>query len=239
VSGAERFDGGEPPDIQGKLDAWREQGADRLNPVRFHFIQALARRAAGKRGDARRFLDVRLAELIASYGDEVKAAAAREAGALETREQSREQSVPDCGALAGLSERLDSRLDKGVGAEADASGARADASLTGRVAPASSSYPELPLLDYFRDVWSRLGAKRQLKQSLAQVPENAGPLNSSLLVHRTLSLMGEVSPEYLHHFLSYVDALAWVEQATGSDLLLNKDAQRGSGTRKPARNGSR
>ena len=42
------------------LDAWREQGADRLDPVRFHFIEALERRAAGHSGEARRILDDRV-----------------------------------------------------------------------------------------------------------------------------------------------------------------------------------
>jgi hypothetical protein len=46
------------------------------------------------------------------------------------------------------------------------------------------------------------------------VPKNAGPLNSSSLVHRSLSLMREVSPEYLQHFLGYLDSLAWLEDTT-------------------------
>lgn len=42
------------------LDAWRARGADRLDPVRFHVIAALDRRAAGHSGEARRILDARL-----------------------------------------------------------------------------------------------------------------------------------------------------------------------------------
>jgi hypothetical protein len=57
-------------------------------------------------------------------------------------------------------------------------------------------------------MWSKLSAGRQLRQSLAQVPGNAGPLNSSRLVHRALSLMNELSPEYLQHFLVYVETLS-------------------------------
>jgi hypothetical protein len=102
-----------------------------------------------------------------------------------------------------------------------------------------SAYPELPLLDYFRDTWSRYSTKRQLKQSQDRVPENAGPLNSSLLVHRTLSLMREVSPEYLHQFLSYVDALSWMGQATSVDILLDKEGQRAGPARKGTRGGAR
>lgn len=67
-------------------------------------------------------------------------------------------------------------------------------------------------LGYLRTTWSRLSADRRLTQSLAKVPENAGPLNSQHLVHRSLTLMRELSPEYLHHFMAHVDALLWLEQ---------------------------
>jgi len=32
-------------------------------------------------------------------------------------------------------------------------------------------------------------------------------------VHRSLVLMRELSPEYLEHFVGYIDALQWLEQA--------------------------
>jgi hypothetical protein len=70
------------------------------------------------------------------------------------------------------------------------------------------------LADYLRAVWSKVSAEKRLRESLAQVPKNAGPLNSSSLVHRSLSLMREVSPEYLQHFLGYLDSLAWLEDTT-------------------------
>ena len=70
-------------------------------------------------------------------------------------------------------------------------------------------------LGYLRTTWSRLSADRRLTQSLAKVPENAGPLNSQHLVHRSLTLMRELSPEYLHHFMAHVDALLWLDQAQG------------------------
>ena len=70
-------------------------------------------------------------------------------------------------------------------------------------------------LGYLRTTWARLSADRRLTQSLAKVPENAGPLNSQHLVHRSLTLMRELSPEYLHHFMAHVDALLWLDQAQG------------------------
>ncbi|MGK0625060.1 DUF2894 domain-containing protein [Bordetella bronchiseptica] len=32
---------------QARLDAWRERGGEQADPLRFHYLQALARRAAG------------------------------------------------------------------------------------------------------------------------------------------------------------------------------------------------
>jgi hypothetical protein len=62
-----------------------------------------------------------------------------------------------------------------------------------------------------------------LRDSLAQVPRNAGPLNSSSLVHRALSLMREVSPGYFQQFLAYADALSWMEAMNGPGVIVAKD----------------
>lgn len=50
-----------------RLDAWRERGADRMDPVRFRFMEALERRAAPHAGAARALLDQRLAALLDAY----------------------------------------------------------------------------------------------------------------------------------------------------------------------------
>ena len=58
------------------------------------------------------------------------------------------------------------------------------------------------------------------------MPKNAAPLNSHHLVHRSLTLMRDLSPEYLDRFMSYVDALLWLDQA---------NAPRGDSDRKAGR----
>ena len=70
---------------------------------------------------------------------------------------------------------------------------------------------ELKSLRQFRSAWSKLGIEQQLSEALTQAPENAGPLNSHLLVLRALERMRDVSPGYLNPFMSYVDALLWLE----------------------------
>ncbi len=106
----------------------------------------------------------------------------------------------------------------------------------------STTYPELEALDGFRSLWSRLRADSQLRQSLQQDTEDSGPLNSGRLAHRALLLMRECSPGYTQHFLSYVDALSWMEQFDSSGASGTADATRHAGTkprtkRKPRKRG--
>ena len=75
------------------------------------------------------------------------------------------------------------------------------------------SVPEARTLQFFKRTWSRLSADQRLAQSRACLPDNAGPLNSQHLVHRSLVLMRELSPEYFEHFVGYIDALQWLEQS--------------------------
>lgn len=193
-----------------QLDAWREQHADRLDPVRFHRIDALERRAAAFDGDARRLLDARLATLLDDYAQIV----ARADDAPAAREATMADAVPRAptrGALAALAERL------ARDAQADRRG----------IDPA--------LIDYFRATWSKVRTEKQYRQSLDQVPRNAGPLNSNSLVHRSLSVMRELSPAYLQQFLSYVDALAWLEDLAGGGAQPDKEAPRAKTAKKGAR----
>ncbi|WP_175900740.1 DUF2894 domain-containing protein [Burkholderia seminalis] len=195
--------------VRATLDAWREQGADRLDPVRFHRIDALERRAAALGGNARALLDARLAALIEGY-------AAVVARAQETRATDDVVPVaPRRGALAALVDRL------ARDAQADRRGLD----------------PEL--VDYFRTMWSKVRTEQQYRQSLDQVPRNAGPLNSNSLVHRSLATMRELSPEYLQQFLSYVDALAWLEDLAGGGAQPEKEAPRAKAVKKTSRSKSR
>ncbi|WP_240702534.1 DUF2894 domain-containing protein [Trinickia terrae] len=198
--------------VRQTLDAWRERGDDRFDPVRFRFIEALERRAVSHIGEARRVLDDKLSKLIEVYAGDL-ARAASSARDASNGASSREQLAR--GALAGLVDHIDG------------------------AAPRSSSYPELELLDYFRKTWSKFSAAKQLRQSFDQVPRNAGPLNSSSLVHRSLSLMRELSPGYLQQFLSYADALAWLEQMNGGEAAASKEAPRAASAKKSGRSKSR
>lgn len=218
-------------DAQAMLDAWREGGADRVDPVRFCFLQAMARRSAVLDGLARQLLDEKLAGHLNAYAQLLDANADVEPDAEPSAEPSAgpnaEPNTPPAAepandapsTLAGLLAYL---ADPGPDApdgeptwNRDALGLR-------------DAYPDVQMLEYFRAVWSRVSADRQVRQSQQQVHKNAGPLNSNQLVHRALSLMRELSPGYLQQFLSYTDALMWMEQIHAATAPAPKDAARGA-----------
>ena len=213
------------------LRAWREQGAHRLDPVRFHFLEALARRVAVCEGASRAVLDERLARLLAEYGEALANGRAAEEGAGRREGGGRDagpthaaapvaergarpsvrpapqrrEAAPRRGPLAGLVEQLARPAAPSAG----------EGPVRASLPPGPDHAPDLQSLGYFRDTWSRLSAERRVTQSLADVPENAGPLNSRRLVHRALVSMRELSPDYLHRFVAYVDALLWLEGVNG------------------------
>ena len=70
--------------------------------------------------------------------------------------------------------------------------------------------------------------QQRLTQTLAKVPDNAGPLNTQRLMHQALSLMGDASPAYLQHFMAHVDALLTLEQLGPQPTPARKDGPRAS-----------
>ncbi|VVE69752.1 hypothetical protein PPN31119_03392 [Pandoraea pnomenusa] len=256
-------------DIEAQLAAWRAQGADKRDPVRFHRIEALARRRRACDASVQRVLDARIAALVDAFAGSVSDAGDEDvANAAEPApSHSAAPGAPAASTLRALTADIARRFDaNGRSASAPASRAAPDVSpavppasaqpATGkrdargaeaavqRTAPATitptviatdDAFEDLDVLEYFRETWSKLSTDGNLRQSLAQVPENAGPLNSNHLVHRALSLMHDVSPDYLRHFLRHADALSWLEDMETTGVFGTKAAARAQTPAKPAK----
>ncbi|MCD0279354.1 DUF2894 domain-containing protein [Xanthomonas melonis] len=186
--------------VRARLQRWREQGKDQLDPVRFHLMQTLAARADSQAEAVRDVLEEKLAVLADAYAAALKNAArnARSAPALPRAQRS---------ALGALSDQL-----AGHAALMEVDSRRT-------AATDALAFPELPALDDFRRTWTTVRTASQVRQSLQEAPKDAGPLNSSVLVHRCITLMRAHSPGYLQHFLGYVDALSWLEQMHHGGVL--------------------
>jgi hypothetical protein len=190
------------------IEAWRRRGDDGFDPLRLRFIEALARRSAAQAGLARQALDRKLSGLLAAYAADLEqaAGAARPPAA---------QAQAERGPLAELVARTAAQKPQG-----------ADGSVPDHAGQA---------LGFFRNTWSRLSADRRLLQSRAKLPQNAGPLHSHHLVHRSLLLMREVSPGYLHRFMTHVDALLWLERMESAGAAEPQQAARTGKSRRKAR----
>lgn len=220
----------EPLEPELLLDALQLWNARRFDPVRFQFIEALARRAANRRGTVRDLLRGRLAAALQDFAHRFDGARARaqEALAAGTRRfpdaAEALQGLFDAGDFTGLGRRL-AQLEAGRPE-------RPLAELLDRLTEEQAPDPAQPCghppvnrndrpadlksVRYFRRTWSRLKLDHRLSQAFIQAPQNAGPLNSHFLVVQALKRMRELSPEYLAQFLSYADALLWLEQQSGT-----------------------
>ncbi|WP_238481125.1 DUF2894 domain-containing protein [Dyella telluris] len=207
--------------VRAQLDAWREQGADRLDSIRFHLLDALATRAARHEGGARRLLDQRLADLMEAYASDVARSLKNGGGATANVVVS--NGAPAPGPFGELIEQL-----------ARASEVRGE--YTAVTSPSqTAALPEMELLGEFRRIWSSVRTESQLRQSMEQAPENAGPLNSRALVHRAIALMRDLSPGYLQHFLAYIDDLSSMERMNGSPATMARDAAPSAAPKKRSR----
>jgi hypothetical protein len=72
---------------------------------------------------------------------------------------------------------------------------------------------ELKSVGRFRESLLKRNADKLVTQAIENAPENPGPLNPQILVIHSLATMRDLSPHYMHRFVSYIDTLLWLEQA--------------------------
>jgi hypothetical protein len=204
--------GASPADRIGTL---REQGADRFDPVALHHVEVLAARAAAHSGSVRRHLDARVAQALDSLEKRFELARCEAAEVVVRASERYPQAAFDLRQFLAAGDF--NGLLRFAG---DLQGREQLASLAGLIrlleehehgiADADNVAPqrvELKTLRNARQAWSKLSVDKQLARALEQAPKNAGPINSHMLVLRSLALMRDISPDYLNRFMSYVDAL--------------------------------
>jgi hypothetical protein len=195
-------------DLPAGLAALRASGVAERDPVRFAYLVALTRRAATQPAAIRQWLDARISAAVAEL-------AARPA-APASEPTAGDAASPLAELLAYIGQQAHDQAPPvarpGVPAAA-ASGQRRPVEAKNPTPGGNAPAPELKSVAYFRDEWSKLSTEQQLTQTLAQAPENAGPMNSQHLVLRSLQRMRDIAPDYLQGFMSYIDTLIWLEHA--------------------------
>ena len=175
-------------DCEQALALLRVQGAHLCRPVDFVYMEAMARRTAAQAPDVRRILEAKLAQALAAY----QATLAHTVSHVPSLS-------PDPKANA-LGQLVSAMVQSTAATEPGNWAARGDARV------------ELKSVRNFRNTWSKLSAQKQVSKALGQAPRNAGPINSHMLVLRSLNLMQDISPDYLNRFMSYADTLLCLDQ---------------------------
>lgn len=181
-----------PAALRAVLAAMRREGAWRIDPAGFHWLEALSRRLSAQPEAVRRILQARLEAAVAEYAVRVAAAAPVAV------------NVRGLHSFAAGSEPL-VQLNRSIRSARPADAA----ALHGE----SQQPDELASVRRFRRAWSASRSQQQVAQAALRKPANAGPLNSHALVLDSLELMRELSPDYLRRFLLHVESLQWLEQA--------------------------
>lgn len=210
------------PDFNALIVALRTAGAEQFDPVRLLYIEVLAKHAMAHQGSVKRILDAKLAQALTAFKERFDQA---QSDARQTVARSVSQyphAVHDlqrlfaAGDFKGLRQFIVILQAKQRSASLGAlvhqleqhSLENTDAHSEGN----AGSRPELKTIRNFRNTWSKLSADKQVAQALEQAPANAGPINSHMLVLRSLELMRDISPDYLNRFISYADTLLCLDQ---------------------------
>ena len=191
------------------LASLQRAGGAQRDPIGFQHMVLMAQRMPSQPEAVQRLLAGRLREALARAEARAGEATVAPSPSPSPSSPTSPASPPPRGPLAELHRHI-----QAVSAGEAAPGARATPPGTAGAAGAAACPPrELKSLDRFRDTWAKVAAEAQVDKALARAPENAGPLNSHLLVLRSLAALRELSPEHLHGVLAQLDALLWLEQA--------------------------
>ena len=183
---------GEPDlDFSQAIASLRLLGADRFDPIGLHYLEVLARRRSVQRDRVKCILEDKLKQALDDFDQRFQLSQCNTKGAISLSRVGKHESLRE------LTRHM-----------ADHSTEYSD-----RISPENvDSRAELKSVRQFRNTWSKLSANKQVTQALDQAPKNAGPINSHMLVLRSLALMRELSPDYLNRFVSYVDTLLCLDQ---------------------------
>jgi hypothetical protein len=157
--------------------------AAQRDPVGWHHIQVLAERTRTQTGPAQALLQAKLQSALAQLQ-------ARLAAQKKQHPPSAHQTPSPLSVLLR-----------------DMAAPSAERPLS----PSGHGRMDNPRVAQFRQQLGKISVQKQVSQAIAQAPQNAGPINSHMLVLRSLGLMRDLSPDYLHRFMGYVDTLLFLD----------------------------
>jgi hypothetical protein len=163
--------------------------AAQRDPVGWHHIQVLAERTRTQTGPAQALLQAKLQSALAQLQARLAA--------------QKKQHAPHIQPYRHTPSPLSALLRDMAAPSAERP-----------FSPSGHGRMDNPRVAQFRQQLGKMSVQKQVTQAIAQAPQNAGPINSHMLVLRSLGLMRELSPDYLHRFMGYVDTLLFLDSPT-------------------------
>jgi len=172
-----------PAEGSGLLQMVDGTAAAQMDPVGWHYIQVLAERTRTQTGPAQALLQAKLNKALAQM-------------------QARLPTPPNTSTppLSLGPSPLSALLQHMAAPSADRP-----------LGTSNHGRMDKPRIVQFRQQLHRISVQKQVTQAIAQAPQNAGPINSHMLVLRSLGQMRYLSPDYLNRFMGYVDTLLFLE----------------------------
>lgn len=238
---------GQSFDISEAIVSLRRLGAEKFDPLRLHYLQVLAHRAKAYRGPVKNILDAKLVQALGTFRERFAQAQsdAKEDIVDITKQfpharanlQHLLESGDFCAVRQTIASLKNSKPAVSLGELAlyldkQSPVYPANANFEGVLDADSGSRPELKTVRNFRNTWSKLSVEKRVAQEMDQAPKNAGPINSHMLVLRSLVMMRDISPDYLNRFTSYMDTLLCLDQSDREKLVIAKKASEGENNKK-------
>lgn len=201
------------------MAALRQAGAARWDAVGMRYLEALDKRLNTLQGDVHKIVQQKFSLALTAFSARFVQAQAMAQAEMAIILAQRPEFTKELQRLyaAGHFRRLRQRIAQlRPPAEGDSLRHLVQTLKASPSDAAGSSVPAQPQtrrapLRALRQSLSKLSVDKQVSQALRQAPQNAGPINSHMLMLRSLELMRELSPAYLEHFMTYADTLLGLE----------------------------
>ena len=195
------------------MQSLRDAGAAGVDAVGWHYIEVLAKRTQSQSGPAQALLRDKLLQALQAF--EVRL----------TEHQAVTTSDP---APAAVPSPMATLLQDMAPPLQDAP-VRAAIDLFG-------THRESPRVRQFRKQLRQISVQKRVSKAIARAPQNAGPINSHMLVLRALGLMRDISPDYLNRFMTHVDTLLCLQESEQRRMATRGAAPRKAATSSKAKN---
>ncbi len=202
----------------------RESGVDGYDPVRFRYIEALAGRAHSAREAVSQRLADKADNALQAYlqascqpcpKDKQASSRPPNSTVVALAALRRDVAASQLAAPSGtsdfeqeLQDQEGELLQDGLYAPSLTSASESLSVADGGELPA----PPLKASQTMRVHQQRRAAEKRIELAIAEGPESPGPLNPQMLAIKSLTIMRDISPQYLNRYVAYLDTLFWVEQ---------------------------